>query len=573
MPHVVAVKKWLVRAAGTLGVFAASLCNVAWGETIDVASSSDLQTAINDAAEGDIIRIRASALTYSVNVVISGKSQLTIRGEETFNTRLKAKNKDVPTIRIEKSSIRIEIQNLTFVDAGTAIEVSDSSRITISANVFSVGTSGTGIAEKNSDTDVFNNTFYGNSIGTQRTSTFSIVKDNLFSENSTGISDTTSNVSGVSYNGFHNNTSDGNTGLYEVIVNQPLFVDVATLNFHLQPGSEAIATDSEGTSELGAYGGKYADKIPYPVRNLVQALQSDDGTNFSVAYSWDPNLDHRLSTSYWLSYFFEAFPAAAGTEGPIADTPGVPPALTLSGTLPTVTDPLAPEGVTSAPGNGKLLVHWNAVAGATRYSVHYGLNSTSENVIPDIKNTEVEIPGLQNGFTYRITVRAQSQAILHASVKAKTTDGTSSLFASNELTQTLGTEKESADSAEITAIPEATVPYPALPDEGCFIATAAYGYYSAPQVQQLRLFRDRYLMTNTPGRAFVGWYYRNSPPLAAYIRENQAARTVVRLALYPAVLMATFTTQYPWLTLVVSALLLVLAASIVKGHRNRITAT
>jgi len=69
----------------------------------------------------------------------------------------------------------------------------------------------------------------------------------------------------------------------------------------------------------------------------------------------------------------------------------------------------------------------------------------------------------------------------------------------------------------------------------CFIATAAYGSKFEPAVVLLRHFRDAYLLTNTPGRAFVNFYYRSSPPVAAYIADHQALKTLVRAALAPVV--------------------------------------
>ena len=76
---------------------------------------------------------------------------------------------------------------------------------------------------------------------------------------------------------------------------------------------------------------------------------------------------------------------------------------------------------------------------------------------------------------------------------------------------------------------------------GCFIATAAFGSYLDPDVKALREFRDRRLLTNALGRMFVGFYYRHSPPVAAYICRHEGMRTVVRFALTPIVLAV----QYP----------------------------
>jgi len=72
----------------------------------------------------------------------------------------------------------------------------------------------------------------------------------------------------------------------------------------------------------------------------------------------------------------------------------------------------------------------------------------------------------------------------------------------------------------------------------CFIATAAFGSSMHPHVQRLRLFRDRHLLSNAPGRAFVAAYYRWSPPIADFIAPRPWLRAVVRALLWPLVLIA-----------------------------------
>jgi len=69
----------------------------------------------------------------------------------------------------------------------------------------------------------------------------------------------------------------------------------------------------------------------------------------------------------------------------------------------------------------------------------------------------------------------------------------------------------------------------------CFIATAAYGTPMEDEVLVLREFRERYLLNSSPGRMFVGLYYRVSPPIAESIRSNEAARAAVRTLLNPVV--------------------------------------
>ena len=69
----------------------------------------------------------------------------------------------------------------------------------------------------------------------------------------------------------------------------------------------------------------------------------------------------------------------------------------------------------------------------------------------------------------------------------------------------------------------------------CFIATAAYGSPMQSCVRVLLEFRDRFLLTNSFGKAFVQFYYKYSPPKADFIAEHANLRAIVRVSLLPVV--------------------------------------
>jgi hypothetical protein len=73
----------------------------------------------------------------------------------------------------------------------------------------------------------------------------------------------------------------------------------------------------------------------------------------------------------------------------------------------------------------------------------------------------------------------------------------------------------------------------------CFIATAAYDTPMAEEIQILREFRDKYLMTNPVGKGLGEFYYKVSPPIAEFITEHPSLKPIVRVGLLPVVAMST----------------------------------
>ncbi|MFC1968661.1 CFI-box-CTERM domain-containing protein [Chloroflexota bacterium] len=82
-------------------------------------------------------------------------------------------------------------------------------------------------------------------------------------------------------------------------------------------------------------------------------------------------------------------------------------------------------------------------------------------------------------------------------------------------------------------------------ESDCFIATAAYGTPAAKEIDILRQFRDDFLRDSSLGNGFINFYYQTSPPLADFIAEHEALRTVVRTGLVdPVVAIVAFTRRW-----------------------------
>ncbi len=160
---------------------------------------------------------------------------------------------------------------------------------------------------------------------------------------------------------------------------------------------------------------------------------------------------------------------------------------------------------------GEVTVAWdqNPEPEVAGYKIYYGSRSGSYTASVIAGNiTSTVISGLEAGVTYYFAAVAYDSS------------GNESSF-SNEIAYTVP-ETATAGSSSGSG-------------GGCFIATAAFGSYKAPEVILLQKFRDRFLLTNAPGRLFVDIYYRVSPSLAGFISQYDSLRRATRLALKPLV--------------------------------------
>ncbi len=498
--------------------------------------------------------------TYSGGILL--KSNIPVRGRETARTLLSGGGSG--TVVTASGMTSVSISNFTIINASTGILVSNSSSVSILNNVFRTGTGGTAVQVQNSTTtSIINNTFHQNGTAISRDADITI-KNNILSTNTVAISAPSTPSTLITYNCFFANITDGPTGSNAVTLLDPLFVSTSALDFHLKQVSPCIdAGDSaiqyndsfdSTRNDIGAYGGPASDTIPFQISGVVSTLVS--ATTISI--SWNPN------NSYVVSGYRLYYGTASGVYTGTGATEGDSPIDIASGTTTTTlsslaTATIAPPSPTlnsTSPLNGALVLSWTASSGATGYKVYYGTSSPPTTPVDVGNTTTYTLTGLTNGQTYFVAVSAVTQATYFMAVTAF--DNSAGPFDpgishesaySQEVSENVGAPAESSISNILSDFPEAILPYPDLPNKGgCFIATAAYGYYSAPQVQALREFRDRYLMTNSLGLSFVEWYYQYGPIGADFLNAHSWLKPVTRAALLPAVGGAVFMTQTSMLT-------------------------
>jgi len=163
----------------------------------------------------------------------------------------------------------------------------------------------------------------------------------------------------------------------------------------------------------------------------------------------------------------------------------------------------------------QVTVAWDASTdpGVTGYRVHYGTVPGSYTSHVDMGNVNsCVVSGLLDGVTYYFAATAYDDD-------------------SNESDYSTAVNYTVPQAP--APVPEPTTAAPASGDGGCFIATAAFGSYHAPEVVLLQKFRDRILLASEPGRLFVELYYRVSPPIAAFISRDDSLRRATRLSLKP----------------------------------------
>ncbi len=517
---------------------------------------ASIQAAITAAVAGDSVLVEPGIYLETITL----KDGVSISGRETARTFLSGNGNG--TVISADGPINTSIRNFTFVNASIGVRSSNNpGSVSITNNVFQVGMGGVAVAIQTSPlTEVVNNVFFQNGTAVSCDSDIKII-NNIFANNSATISNTTVIPANIFNNAFSSNVQSIPTGT-AAVTGDPLFVDPGNRDFHLRENSPCIDAGNAAytdnfdftQSDIGAYGGPFADLTPFPVAGLTITSSTDT----SISLTWSPNNCYLMTSAAAPGTYSIWYGNASGdyngqdAEGGMSPSPidllSPTVSFAMTGLNPSPTAPAAPVLDQPSPRDSKLVLAWSAVSGATGYKVYYGIASQFENTLDVGDTTSHTLTGLTNGQTYRVAVSAYAQAQYFIVVSA--TYGTDQAFEhesanSPEVSVKIGPIRESFLSNVKTDFPETVTSFPPLSNSrrGCFIATAAYGYYSAPEVQALRDFRDRYLLTTAFGTACVEWYYRHGPAAAAFLNAHPGFKPAVRAALMPAVGAAVFMTR------------------------------
>ncbi|MDH5218866.1 MAG: right-handed parallel beta-helix repeat-containing protein [Gammaproteobacteria bacterium] len=535
---------------------------------------ASIQEAIDALAEDENLNtVELLGGEYVLTTPLLIPTGVTLRGKDTEQTILTASVAwEGQVLIVIAGASNVRIRNLKFENAELAIrfENGPSFDIVISNNVFVLGKENRAIEILDSSTTTIeNNVFYNNEyaiVGNPLSGSDPYtIRQNIFLDNKY-LADFINTFTFL-YNCYWPNY-DGLTEIDENSIQaEPQFARIDTetneYDFHLKTNSPCRNVGDENSTvkdaldnsrlDFGAYGGPGASVYPPPVSFDVSPGSTDD-INYSMSFSWKPLAGYEVDNAEggYKIYFGDAsnsYDFTSGTQVSPIENPS-----TTTGTdgknLVSIEGFQTPAVDLSSPADGEIKAYnqrldlsWSAVDGATGYQLVYvGGNGDTDTL--DVENvTSHTLSGLTNGVNYTVSIQPYAQPTLYFYIKAiegLSADKHESLwYQKYEKTVELGDKVLSNSSMTLSATPDEIRPYPVLPNEGCFIATATYGSYDAKQVQIFRDFRDQFLLTNAVGAEFVKLYYQYGPAAASYLNEHPVLKPVMQALLYPYLLLAS----------------------------------
>jgi len=561
--------KWVV------GVLLLAVSITLQAETIEVTPDDNVTNLIENAQVDDVLLFEPGE--YELNIILS--KQVHLQGRSTKDVIFKADDISLPILTLD-GAVNVDIQNITFLDYGNAIQINNSatgSNATIKNNVFSYQSDVdlvaqiVGVLVDSPQITISNNVFFGNDIAISNNQLNVTISENIFTQNEFDIDSTI--TTDIDTNCF----TDAETVFENVLDNQVVldveFVDSENNDFHLKASSDCLFSIDSKLVVAGAYGGESADKVPASI--VVNSVADENlAANGEVIVSWSQNLAREVE-GYKVYYStsplkelntLEQRDVSDGTVKystiKLEDIEDYNEedemSVLISGLQAATIKPQAPVLTSVQPRDKKLIINWEAVDSVDGYNLYYTGMEINPIDIPS-STTSYELTGLNNDTVYTVWLTAKSQLTHYFQVVAYESGNSSdefreSFFTFNDHSLTPDDELESDNSNQLSQQPEALVAYPVLPNEGCFIATAAFNFYSSEEVMVLRWFRDEYLLTNSMGQEFVKQYYIYSPAIAQSIQESDGLKSVVRVMLYPLIILVK-AMQHSWFMFIILSML------------------
>ncbi|MHB8763264.1 MAG: right-handed parallel beta-helix repeat-containing protein [Deferrisomatales bacterium] len=404
--------------------------------------------ALEAAVAGDTVTVARGTYPEAVQL----KRGVVLQGEETAATELTRGAVVTGSGTLQR-----------FTVTGTGFQVASSPDLVVRNNVFR-NIAGTALRITGTlSAQVSQNTFHDNGTALDLGQALGTVEANLFVGNRTAVVRGENATATLRNNRFFANTADGPTGTPAFRDEDPLFVDPAAGDYHVQAASPVVAAAPEGRQ--GAYGGGVADPAPFKVGQVTVGAGAAAGT---ARVTWSPNLAFDVQ-GYRVSY---GRAAAGDFEAEVTVSGGAVAEASITGLAGAATPPPAPASVEAFPGDGSLLVRWSAAAGATGYRVVWGTRPDALDQGADAADAlELRIPGLVNGVAYQVAVRPYADTAYRFAVRAESTGRF--LGAHSDEARLSLNRAEGELSAVVSAEPGAVVGFPALEDRGgCFLRAA-----------------------------------------------------------------------------------------------------